>query len=60
MPSLFCLGKLPYILMNARAFKNHPITPQCLHFQMSKKKLRATQAFTVAIFRFLIENYIFL
>lgn len=43
MQSLFCLGKLPYILMNAHAFKNHPITPQCLHFQMSKNKLRATQ-----------------
>lgn len=64
MQSWFCLGKLPYIPVNAQApvcglYKPPSISP-VLRFQTGKKKLRVTQAFTVAIFRLINANYIFL
>lgn len=50
-----CMHKLQCV-----AFINHRLSPQCLRFQTGKKKLRVTQAFTVAIFRLINANYIFL
>lgn len=65
MQSWFCLGKLPYIPVNAQApvcglYKPPSISP-VLTFPNGQEKIKGNwQAFTVAIFRLINANYIFL
>lgn len=60
MQGLFCLGKLPYIPMNAQAPVCGLKKPSSNSPMNEQEKIKGINPLTVAIFRFINANDIFL